>query len=85
MAKRLIDPAYQVIEAPVNANVWKVLVQEEDELQAGKIVSILEAMKMEINVLADAHLAGATVAKVLVKPGDSIESGKPVILVKMPA
>lgn len=79
------DPAYQVIEAPVNANVWKVLVQEGDELQAGKIVSILEAMKMEINVLADSHLAGATVAKVLVKPGDSIESGRPVILVKVPA
>ncbi|EEA21435.1 hypothetical protein TMatcc_009156 [Talaromyces marneffei ATCC 18224] len=81
----LEDPAYQVIEAPVNANVWKVLVQEGDELQAGKIVSILEAMKMEINVLADSHLAGATVAKVLVKPGDSIESGRPVILVKVPA
>lgn len=61
------------------------MVQEGDELQASKIVCILEAMKMEINMLADAHLAGATVAKVLVKPGDSIEIGKPVILVKIPA
>jgi biotin carboxyl carrier protein len=48
-------------------------VQEGDELQAGKIVNILDAMKMEINVLTDAHLAGATVVKVLLKLGDSIE------------
>jgi urea carboxylase len=77
-----LDPAFAVIEAPVNSNVWKVLVEEGDVLQPGQIVSIMEAMKMEINVLADPHLAGATVVKVIVKPGDAIESGKPVIIAK---
>ncbi|KAL5333206.1 allophanate hydrolase subunit 2-domain-containing protein [Aspergillus crustosus] len=78
----LEDPTIESIEAPVNANVWKVLVKEGDVLQAGTIVSILEAMKMEINVVTATQLAGATVVKVLIKPGDSIESGKPVVLVK---
>ncbi|KAL3465684.1 allophanate hydrolase subunit 2-domain-containing protein [Aspergillus heterothallicus] len=81
----LEDPSIEAIEAPVNANVWKVLVQEGDVLKAGTVVSILEAMKMEINVVTDAHLAGGTVAKVLIKPGDSIESGKAVVLVKIKA
>ncbi|KAL2867403.1 allophanate hydrolase subunit 2-domain-containing protein [Aspergillus lucknowensis] len=76
------DPSIEAIEAPVNANVWKVLVSEGDVLKSGAIVSILEAMKMEINVVTDALLDGAKVVKVLVKPGDSIESGEPVVLVK---
>ncbi|KAL4962689.1 allophanate hydrolase subunit 2-domain-containing protein [Aspergillus stella-maris] len=78
----LEDPTIDAIEAPVNANVWKVHVKEGDVLQAGIVVSILEAMKMEINVVAEGNLAGGTVVKVLIKPGDAIESGKPVVLVK---
>ncbi|KAL4790874.1 allophanate hydrolase subunit 2-domain-containing protein [Aspergillus venezuelensis] len=78
----LEDPTFDAIEAPVNANVWKVQVKEGDVLQAGTVVSILEAMKMEINVVTEGKLAGGTVVKVLIKPGDAIESGKPVVLVK---
>lgn len=62
--------------------MWKVLVQEGDVLKASQTVTILEAMKMEINVNVDTLLAGATVVKVTVKPGDSVESGKPIVLVK---
>ncbi|KAL4955837.1 hypothetical protein BDW69DRAFT_159960 [Aspergillus filifer] len=78
----LEDPTIDAIEAPVNANVWKVLAKEGDILQTGTVVSILEAMKMEINVVTDGHLAEGTVVKVLIKPGDAIESGKSVVLVK---
>lgn len=81
-ADRWLDPEIEPIEAPVNANVWKVLVRDGDLIQSGTVCAILEAMKMEINVYADQTLVGATVAKVLIKPGDSIDSGKPVILVK---
>ncbi|KAJ5659710.1 urea amidolyase [Penicillium longicatenatum] len=76
------DPTVEAIEAPVNANVWKVLVQEGDVLKADKVTCILEAMKMEINVHTEPHFAGVTVIKVLVKPGDTIESGSPVVLVR---
>jgi len=80
-----LDPLIKAIESPVNANVWKVLVEKGDVLKPGQVTSILEAMKMEINVLADLQMDGATVEKVLVKPGDSIESGQPIVLVKGPA
>lgn len=78
----LDDPAIEAIESPVNANVWKVLVQEGETLQAGQTTTILEAMKMEINVLVEPSMAGATIVKVLIKPGDGVESGKPLVLVR---
>ncbi|KAK8022387.1 hypothetical protein PG993_013154 [Apiospora rasikravindrae] len=79
----LNDPKIEVIEAPVNANVWKVLAQEGQIIQKGQVVAILEAMKMEINVGADDRLVGAKVEKVLVSPNDIVQSGKPLVLVRI--
>lgn len=45
-------------------------------------MAILEAMKMEINVVADDRLAGYTVQKVLITPNDIVQSGKPLVLVR---
>lgn len=67
------DPGLEAVEAPINANVWKVLVHEGQRV---------EAVKMEVNVLVGDKLAGATVAKLLIEPGDGIQGGKPVMLVK---
>ncbi|KAL4939807.1 hypothetical protein BDV06DRAFT_224699 [Aspergillus oleicola] len=47
----LEDPTIDAMEVRVNANVWKVLVKEGDVLQTGTIASILETMKIEINVV----------------------------------
>lgn len=76
------DPNITAIEAPLNANVWKVEVKEGDQLQKEKIVAILEAMKLEIPVKAEAELDGCLVEKVLVKPNDVVEAGKPLVLVR---
>lgn len=77
-----IDPNITAIEAPLNANVWKVEIKDGDKLGKEKIVAILEAMKLEIPVKAEADLDGATVEKVLVKPNDVVEAGKPLVLVR---
>lgn len=77
------DPKITPIEAPLNANVWKVQVNPGDRLtDEGHVVIILEAMKLEIAVRAEPHVVGATVEKVLVQSGDSIEAGKPLMLVR---
>lgn len=70
------------IEAPLSANVWKIEVQEGDEIGEDHLVTILEAMKLEINVRAEPATVGGTVDKILVKQGDSIEAGKPMFLVR---
>lgn len=62
--------------------MWKVEVKEGDVLQSEQIVSILEAMKLEIPVKAEASMEGMTVEKLLVKPNDVVEAGKPLILLR---
>lgn len=76
------DPNIIAVEAPLNANVWKVEVKEGDEISEEQIVSILEAMKLEIPVKADSSMVGATVEKMIVKPNDVVEAGKPLMLLK---
>lgn len=78
----LNDPDIMPIEAPVNANVWKIQVEEGNELKEDQTVVILEAMKLEINVNAEANMAGAKVEKLLVKPNDVVEAGKPLMLLR---
>lgn len=75
----ITDRAIEVLEAPVNARVWRVLVQKDEKLRAKQVVVVLEAMKMEINVNADPHLEGCVVEEVFVQPGDTVESGRALI------
>ncbi|KAM3560485.1 hypothetical protein ARSEF4850_003633 [Beauveria asiatica] len=58
-----------LIKSPVDANVWRVLVKEGDEIQKGQTVAILEAMKMEINIIAGEKEAGFIVAGIPQPPG----------------
>lgn len=62
--------------------MWKVLIEEGQVLQKGTVAVILEAMKMEINVVVDDRLEGAKIEKVLIAPNDIVQSGKPLILVR---
>jgi len=61
------------IGANIPGNVYKILVKQGDKVEAGQPVAVLEAMKMETNVLAP--LAG-TVAKIYVKEGQRVVSGE---------
>lgn len=61
------------IGANIPGNVYKILVKQGDKVEAGQPIAVLEAMKMETNVLAP--LAG-TVAKIHVKEGQRVVSGE---------
>jgi len=80
----LNDPDITPIEAPLNANVWKVEISEGDKVTKEKVVTILEAMKLEIPVRADEDVVGWTVEKVLVKPNDVVQAGNPLVLLRKP-
>lgn len=62
--------------------MWKVEISQGDRLDENQVVVILEAMKLEIAVRTELPAVGGTVEKVLVQPGDSIEAGKPLLLVR---
>lgn len=60
------------ITAPLSGNLWKYQVKAGDVIQAGDVVVILEAMKMETEVRSE--IAG-TVAALSAREGDSVISG----------
>lgn len=76
------DPAISSIDAPVDANVWKVMVEEGQEVKANDVVAILEAMKLEINVNAPEDPGKAKVEKLLVQPGETIKAGGRIALLR---
>lgn len=79
----LNDPQIHAISAPLNANVWKVETSEGDHIgEKDKTLAILEAMKLEIPLKSGEDSQGMTVEKVLVRPGDVVEAGRPLILLK---
>ncbi|MCV3413795.1 biotin attachment protein [Campylobacter lari] len=63
----------KAIIASMNANVFKILVKENDSVKAGQVVAVLEAMKMEIEVNASKD---GEIAELLVNAGDSVNEGQ---------
>jgi acetyl-CoA/propionyl-CoA carboxylase, biotin carboxylase, biotin carboxyl carrier protein len=68
--------------SPLQGNMWKVLVEQGQEVQEGQIVCIIEAMKMENEITA--HKAGV-IETLAVKEGDPISSGATIAVIKAPA
>jgi oxaloacetate decarboxylase alpha subunit len=64
--------------APLAGNIFKVNVAVGDQVTAGDVIVILEAMKMETEVRAQ---QSGRVAEVLVKVGDKVAVGDPLISV----
>ncbi|MDC7243418.1 MAG: biotin/lipoyl-binding protein [Sphaerochaetaceae bacterium] len=61
------------IGATVSGNVWKILKNVGDDVKAGDVVMILEAMKMEIDIEAPAD---GKIASINVKPNDAVTEGQ---------
>ena len=59
------------VRAEMVANVWKIVVAEGDHVDDGDTIAILESMKMEIPVVAEA--AGTVSLKVA--EGDVVQEG----------
>ncbi|MEW2502432.1 MULTISPECIES: biotin carboxylase N-terminal domain-containing protein [unclassified Amycolatopsis] len=62
--------------APMDATVVEVRVELGQEIAAGDVVAVLEAMKMEMQVRTD---VGGVVGTVLVSAGTSVAAGAPLI------
>ncbi|WP_050033234.1 ATP-binding protein [Halorubrum halophilum] len=69
----------EAIEAEMQGTILSVDVDEGDEVAAGDVVCVLEAMKMENDVVAE---RGGTVASVHVGEGDSVDMGDVLIVLE---
>ncbi len=64
------------INAPLSGNIHTIKVNLGQHLEAGDVIMVLEAMKMETEVRAT---TGGTVAQILVKEGDTVQVGTPLL------
>ena len=60
------------VEAPMPGKILNIKVSEGQAVKFGDVVVIMEAMKMETEIVAPAD---GTVSKILVKAGDSVDTG----------
>ncbi|EMS7184449.1 biotin attachment protein [Campylobacter lari] len=74
-----VDDSANVIVASMNANVFKILVKENDSVKVGQVVAVLEAMKMEIEVSASKD---GEIAELLVNAGESVSEGQALMTYK---
>ncbi|MFB6256733.1 MAG: biotin/lipoyl-containing protein, partial [Haloplanus sp.] len=67
------------ITAEMQGTILSVDVSSGDEVAAGDVVLVLEAMKMENDIVAQ---GGGTVSEVLVSEGESVDMGDPLIVLE---
>ncbi len=65
-------PAEETLNAPLAGNIFKVLVNEGDLVEAGDVVIIMEAMKMETEIRA---VTAGEIVLLYTKEGDSVAVG----------
>jgi len=63
------DKKFSQIKAPLPGNILTVKAKEGDDVKKGDLLLVMEAMKMENNVLADVD---GTVKSLKVKEGDAV-------------
>ena len=67
------------LASPIQGSVWKIPVRTGQQVVAGEIVTIIEAMKMENEITA--HKAGV-IAELPISEGDAIRSGDVIAVIR---
>ena len=71
--------ARKEIKSEITGSVWKIVKRLGDEVGDEDALMILESMKMEIPVLAE---ASGKVVEILVKEGDAIAEGQALAVIE---
>jgi oxaloacetate decarboxylase alpha subunit len=66
------------VTAPLAGTIWKVEVLPGQSVSAGEVLLILEAMKMETQIVAEKN---GVVTSVSVKPGDAVQVGDQLVAI----
>ncbi len=68
----------EVVRAPMPGSVMKVVVNVGQTVLVGDVLVILEAMKMENDVVATKR---GKIAQIIAAPGDTVETGAPLVVI----
>ncbi len=70
--------AGETVSAPMPGNILRVDVKQGDTVKAGQILVILEAMKMENEIVSPKD---GTVAQVVTSKGSVVDTGAPLVVI----
>ena len=76
-AAPVVTGAGEAVNAPMPGNILKVNVQNGQAVKAGEVLVVLEAMKMENEIMAP---KAGTVTQVLVSKGSTVDTGAPLVV-----
>ena len=60
-----------IVKSPVSGNLFKWIIEEGQEVDKSDVIGIMEAMKMEVQIIA--HRKG--IVKLISKEGDFVNTG----------
>ncbi len=74
-----VSAGQEVVEAPMPGNIFKVLVSEGQDVKSGDVLLILEAMKMENEILAPRD---GKVVSLVTAAGASVSTGDKLVVIE---
>ena len=77
--KAAAAPAGKKVEAPLPGKVLEVCVKVGDSVKSGQKIAVLEAMKMENDIVSE-H--SGTVKEIAVAEGDTLQEGQTILVVE---
>ena len=77
-AAPVVTGAGEPVNAPMPGTILKVNVTQGQAVKEGEVLCILEAMKMENEIMAS---KGGTVTQVLVAKGSIVDTGAPLVII----
>ena len=73
-----VTGAGDAVSAPMPGNILKVNVTQGQAVKEGEVLCVLEAMKMENDIMAP---KSGTVTQVLVSKGSTVDTGAPLVVI----
>ena len=70
--------AGEVVKSPMPGNILKIQVSQGQQVKEGDVLIILEAMKMENEIVAT---KSGSVAQIVVTKGQVVETGAPLVII----
>ncbi len=77
--KKVVPQGAETIDAPMPGNILSVDVSEGDSVMVGQVLIILEAMKMENEIVAPRD---GKIANILVSAGASVDGGESLLTIE---